>query len=155
MFFELGSHFQLAILDFKVCHIEFKHPEYSDPISKMGIAVVPHTFELPPSIFFNSNCVIYYDKFTMMVNFQTETTPLSLLTLQKQPHETKGCSIFFSFQYVPQDLVNDMNGVEVINEEPVDYITNQINKTYYNQKTQTDHNQKQIQKKLQRTLKNF
>ena len=39
-----------------------------------------------------------------------------------------------------------MNGVEVINEEPVDYITNQINKTYYNQKTQADHNQKQIQK---------
>ena len=41
-------------------------------------------------------------------------------------------TIFFFFQYVPQDLVNDMNGVEVINEEPVDYITNQINKTYYN-----------------------
>ena len=91
------------------------------------------------------------------VNGHIETTLLSLLTLQKQPHETKGC-YHFSFQYVPQDLVNDMNGVEVINEEPVDYITNQINKTYYNQKTQTDHNQKQIQKnknKLQRTLKNF
>jgi len=30
---------------------------------------------------------------------------------------------------VPQDLVN---GVEVINEEPVDYITHQNNKNYYN-----------------------
>ena len=46
-----------------------------------------------------------------------------------------------------------MNGVEVINEEPVDYITNQINKTYYNQKTQTDHNKKQIQKKIATNFK--
>jgi len=41
-------------------------------------------------------------------------------------------NIVYVKEYVPQDLVNDMNGVEVINEEPVDYITNQINKTYYN-----------------------
>ncbi len=29
------------------------------------------------------------------------------------------------FQYVPQDMINDMNGVEVLNEET------QYNKTYY------------------------
>ena len=37
--------------------------------------------------------------------------------------------LFIFFQYVPQDLVN---GVEVINEEPEDYITLKNNKNYYN-----------------------
>jgi len=41
-------------------------------------------------------------------------------------------NIVYVKEYVPQDLVNDLNGVEVINEEPIDWQQNQINKTYYN-----------------------
>jgi len=49
------------------------------------------------------------------------------------------CSIFdfllkktFFFQYVPQDMINELNGVEVLNEEQE--WQQQNNKNYYNWK---------------------
>jgi len=46
-----------------------------------------------------------------------------------EAYNWKEIDIYYDFTYVPQDLVN---GVEVINEEPVDYITHENNKNYYN-----------------------
>ena len=37
---------------------------------------------------------------------------------------------FFFFQYVPQDMINELNGVEVLNEEQE--WQQQNNKNYYN-----------------------